>query len=894
MRMILSPAGIAGSFAITSISKLLIVVSILATSAACNSSTPACKADLKDVDGDGYFTCSEGEIENQDCDDASPDIHPDVVEVCDDIDNNCDGEIDEGVSGLWYPDADQDLYGDASSAALRACTQPEGRVDDNTDCNDSDASINVLAIEVCDASDNNCDGAIDEGVTLIWYLDSDGDNSGTRIDTIQACTQPSGYAADAADCNDDNAAIYPGATETCDNQDEDCDGYTNEGAGSIWYKDADGDGYGNEPSTNITCEPPLGYIAVSGDCNDANAAIKPGATETCNAIDDNCDGQTDEDLPFLTYYEDRDGDGYGRTYPTVTACEQPVGYVLSSDDCADSTASVYPGAPELCNGFDDDCDDVRDEGLRVNAWLDDDYDGFGVPVCSIPGGYRATSGKGDCNDDRSNIKPGTGDPATDCCVFPGNRCIRFGTLSKASFAEAIAELGAEGGGTVWVGPDTDDLPIYTDTISLTNSSKHANITLMSIKLKAKTTLTPNTTSTRLLLTSASGLVLDGLTLTGGATASATNGGIVAVTGGDITLRRCSLTDGQVTGNNNAATGYGGAIYASGGVLTLDGVILSGNTAQQHGGALYMAQGAVATITGGWIHDNIAGSYDGTDHNGGGIYSEGNLTLTNVRVNNNLASGKGGGINQASGTMALTNVIFTHNYSGEPQGGAMRIAAGVASFNHAAVTKNGAAKATDCNTSTGGIWVQGQSTRLTVLNSIFSHNFQNSDFACSGGSCETPEEGSQDGMNIVGSSCGDSVPAANLNLSFSDFYRVGATGTTLAAYGISGSTWTTASFSASLATWTKMDPMFPTAYADDFHHISTSPLINAGTPSACTPSTCDPDGSQPDIGPYGGPGGAEWNLDLDSYRDWWWYDAWGSSTPGGLWDCEDRNPSYSCN
>ena len=132
---------------------------------------------------------------------------------------------------------------------------------------------------------------------------------------------------------------------------------------STWYADADGDGYGLSTSTLSYCTQPYGYVANSTDCNDALAAVNPGATEVCNSADDNCSGASDEGLTFSNFYSDIDGDGYGSGAAT-SACASPgAGYVSQNGDCDDSNSSVLPGATELCtNAIDDDCDGTVNEG----------------------------------------------------------------------------------------------------------------------------------------------------------------------------------------------------------------------------------------------------------------------------------------------------------------------------------------------------------------------------------------------------------------------------------------------------------------------------------------------------------------------------------------------------
>jgi len=105
-----------------------------------------------------------------------------------------------------------------------------------------------------------------------------------------------------------------------------------------------------------------GYdVITDGDCNNDNAAIHPGADEICNSMDDNCDGTIDENVTSL-FYADTDGDGYGDAFRSVPGCEATSGFVANPTDCNDYDASINPGADEICNGIDDNCDDMIDEG----------------------------------------------------------------------------------------------------------------------------------------------------------------------------------------------------------------------------------------------------------------------------------------------------------------------------------------------------------------------------------------------------------------------------------------------------------------------------------------------------------------------------------------------------
>lgn len=180
---------------------------------------------------ESYTGCAQPQgwvLDSMDCDDTNVNINPASAEICDGIDNNCDGNIDEGVQTTYYADADSDGYGDPNNT-IDSCTLPPDYVIDNTDCDDNDADIYPGSQEVCDGIDNNCDGNIDEGVTTSYYIDNDGDGYGNPNISIQACsTIPSGYVIDNTDCNDNNPNIYPSNTELCDDIDNNCNNIIDE------------------------------------------------------------------------------------------------------------------------------------------------------------------------------------------------------------------------------------------------------------------------------------------------------------------------------------------------------------------------------------------------------------------------------------------------------------------------------------------------------------------------------------------------------------------------------------------------------------------------------------------------------------------------------------------
>ena len=359
-----------------------------------------------DTDGDGFgdpevrdTACdgTEGWVEDDnDCDDTQAAVNPDAQEICNDRDDDCDGEVDDDASDAptWYIDADGDGYG-GSRFSLVQCDAPSGYVEDDTDCDDLDASDFPGAAETCDGEDDDCDGVVDNDPTdpSVFYADSDGDGYGDPSSTESACEASTGYVDDKSDCDDNDADSHPGGTEVCDDADNDCDGSTDEDASdaSTWYADLDGDGYGGSTLTTDACDQPGGYVSSFDDCDDLDSSQNPAATETCNDEDDDCDGSVDEGSAGVqTWYADGDGDGYGDPDVSTDDCNQPSGYVDNDDDCDDGDGDVNPDGEETCDGTDEDC----------NGTVDDDETTLGQDsVCPADSCYEVLSTRTDSPSD---------------------------------------------------------------------------------------------------------------------------------------------------------------------------------------------------------------------------------------------------------------------------------------------------------------------------------------------------------------------------------------------------------------------------------------------------------------------------------------------------------------
>ncbi|NBN99762.1 MAG: T9SS C-terminal target domain-containing protein, partial [Flavobacteriia bacterium] len=201
----------------------------------------------------------------------------------------------------------------------------------------------------------------------MYYADVDGDTYGNPNAPVNSCLPLPGLVLNNLDCDDNNAAVNPNL---------------------VWYADADGDGFGNLTMTTTGCTQPNGYVANSTDCNDNDS--------TANAL--------------TTYYQDADMDGFGNVGAPLSNCGLPVGYVTDSTDCDDANNQIYPGAIEICDDLDNNCDGNTDEGLPTYTLYEDmDGDGFGSQVSatycdSIVAGWSLISG--DCIDTNDQVYPG--------------------------------------------------------------------------------------------------------------------------------------------------------------------------------------------------------------------------------------------------------------------------------------------------------------------------------------------------------------------------------------------------------------------------------------------------------------------------------------------------------
>ena len=334
-------------------------------------------ADCVDPDDDGDTV-----LDDVDCAPKDPQVSQKALEICDGIDNDCDGSVDES-----FANTDGDAHADCVDLDDDSDGDP-----DVTDCADTDPTVSSLVKEVCDGKDNDCDGQKDEtfpntdGDALADCVDGDDDNDGTpdaedncqTVKNDQADNDDDG-AGDACDTDDDNDSVLDPA--------DNCPFVVN---GGQIDTDADGDGDACDDDDDDD------GVADSQDCKPLNGDVYPGADEDCDGVDNNCSGVVDEgfgdlDEDGLGDCIDPDDDGDGD--PDVSDCEPLV-------------AQIHSNAIEVCDGIDQNCNGVKDDGFPdldndgVADCLDGDLDDDGVANASDNCPKAKNAGQTDTDSDQ--------------------------------------------------------------------------------------------------------------------------------------------------------------------------------------------------------------------------------------------------------------------------------------------------------------------------------------------------------------------------------------------------------------------------------------------------------------------------------------------------------------
>lgn len=442
-------------------------------------------------------------------------------------------------------------------------------------------------VEIVDTGTDDSNGA---GVT-----DSGGSSPSTDADG-------DGFPADD-DCDDTNAAVNDDATEICDGVDNDCNGKTDEEDPYLdrdtmaeWSVDEDGDGYGGDGAITKACEGPEGTVDQVGDCDDADPAINPGVTETCDGVDNDCNDLIDDEAEgAILGYPDDDADGLGEDTEQTWAC----GGVENNWDC-------------------DDTDATEPQVVDMTA---------------------TSGGNGSLSLPWQTIQDGV-DAADSCVIVFGgtyDESVDFG-------GKALSLLGVEGSGKTTI--DASDSGSAGIIVETTGEVTVSGFTITGGSGYLESTSTSTSCGSTTVCTDYYNTWCGGGLYVNGATATLS----------DLVVESSSLpvTATTESGNDTYYTySFGGGICALGATMDLDQVHLRDNYADQ-GGGLYLDESSVVTHARSWLIDNRA-----TDGAGYAVDS-GSLTLNNVGVLWGLASSEGGGLFSVDGSLDLTSSTFGEN------------------------------------------------------------------------------------------------------------------------------------------------------------------------------------------------------------------------------------------
>ncbi len=659
-------------------------------------------ADLTDADGDGF-------ARGPDCDDGDALVHPGAEERCDGVDDDCDEVADDGAVDAYEQvvDADGDGFGQPGSLRQVACATPGWA-----------RYVPALEEDCDDSAPTTFPGATDA-----WYDGVDADCAGDDDFDQDGDGSPKDHTGnrELADCDDEDPEVFPrftGEPECGDGRDDDCDGTADLYAavgGITSHVDGDGDGFaGSLADTVQLCSSPLdGFVPAAGatvaDCDDGDPTRYPGAAEVVgDEVDSDCDS--------LDADSDRDGD------PEVT-------------DCAPLDPTRRHGAPEWCDGTDQDCLGDDDSGLELaTAWVGgvptdvtatvDDLDLEGIEELALCGATPRTvswvAGGGETQITHLGVGTVAGSPALRTDGRGGTV-----TLHSLGFVAATSEptVALHGGRLVvqkvtavgLAGPFVSAAAgsdVQLDGVTLGGSA--VALVFDQSALRATGVEVVDATAPLLAATGASTVALDALTVDG-------PGGLGSVDGSDLVLEDAlvagsatsalDLSDATLTARDTHFVGnhgaFGAAISAKASTLSLEDASFESNEATGAGGAVYLFAGSSLV--------EVRSTYlDGLAPLGGAVACEGSSVSGVSGSFGDNAAAEGGAVRAEDCVVSYTDSRFS-NDTATDAGGALALRDSVGVLTDSTVSGCSAGEG-------GGVWLDTLvSTAFVAAQVSFSFN-----------------------------------------------------------------------------------------------------------------------------------------------------------------------------
>lgn len=951
-----------------------------------------------DADHDGYganstpvSACSApaGYVStSSDCNDAAPDIYPGATEVCDGLDNSCDAVVDEGFQTLYYPDADQDGFGDGSKL-VTTCTAPAGYLPSAGDCNDADPDVHPGATELCDGLDGDCNGPSPEDARTRYFRDADGDGVGSRLEPVLllSCAVPAGYVTLTGDCDDVNPARAPGLSEVCNGSDDNCDGRIDEGL-SLTYSDQDGDGFGVESTGS--CAFGTGRVSALGDCDDARADVHPGAADANNdSLDNDCGGSPSAD-PHLGY-------ALSPSLTVQAALDQaPVGSTVWVGPGTRTVSALrFHGKALALRASHGPTNTVLDANAQDRAVV---FDGHETSATRLDG-FRIQNGTADLG---GAILIQQSNPTLSRCEVRGSTATRGGGVALVDSQAVLEQLLITGNSTSMhcesnkTNVGDEYYPTYSYTFECDAETGHGaglyvsggSPVLKGLELNANQTVSAcgkvgtewydgaSDTTTHCYRGSGGGTYGLATSMQASelyvANNQALNGAGLALVQSELTLIHSVLTGNQ--GHVNSAyhvwySGYstatvdlrysegtGAGLYAEDATLSLNGVQVVSNRSLQNGGGAGLLRSVIDARDVLWLGNEAKGStgYSSSDYSdsdyfiggqGGGLWlEESQAELSDEVMVANLAN-RGGGLYTSStylpNTLSLTHSLIAGNtaFSTLSQSCSNKVEDVCESIPTPPYTWCGPQSVRYCNpielfqAQGGGIYADAVDSAMgwlyleanQSLGLVGSNSSQGEKILIAGrGSAAALTNGRLGHSAVIGNSAQSVSDGASryAGAEGTVYTQGGALSNNLLAYNDGGNlvndAYTYLLFNdfylreTGLNQWGEptngvnviSHPSYPVpphnltvepqlliyrsdGWPADAHLASGSPLIDKGDSGIL-----DPDGTRCDIGLFSGMEADLFDADGDGFPVWYWPGAWASAPAGvdnALFDRQDRNP-----